>query len=143
MTRSDDVLVPAVDPVGVLMIAGLALVAGPGAIVASIAILTHGFDPAAMSTFEWVATAIVGLVAVVMFRAGVQELRGGTGIRVDEVGVHQRGSSLAWPEIERVEAPGFGQLELHGAGKTLRLRTYLLRDARSLLDAIAERRGET
>lgn len=87
------------DVTAVAMIVALVLVIGPAAIVASVLVLTHGFDLAATTTFEGIATVIVSLLALTMIRAGVRELRGGLGVRVDARGVHRRKLSFAWEQL--------------------------------------------
>ncbi len=131
----------AIDKTAVALIVALVIVIGPATIFASIWVLTHGFHVAATTPFEWVVTVLVSLLALVMIRAGVVELRGGLGVRIDEQGVHQRGRSIAWADVEGVEIPTYGLLELVAGDESLRLRTYLLRDPKKLLDVIGEKTG--
>jgi len=132
----------ALDRTGVALIAGLVLIVGPTTILATAYVLTHGFDFASATIFELIVAVVASLLALVMIRAGGRELRGGLGVRVDEHGVHRGGLSIAWSEIEALAVPEFGVLDIVGAGKQLRLRTYLFCEPKRLTETVARRSGQ-
>ena len=132
----------ALDRSALAMIVILALIVAPVTLIATIWVLSHGLNFAASSALELVFTGISALLVGVVLLASIRELRGAVGVRVDADGVGRGGVSLAWSEIEELEAPAFGLLELRGAGKTLRLRTYLYRDRRAVLEFVSRQTGK-
>lgn len=130
------------DRAGVAMIIVIALVISPVTMLAAAWILTAGFDLASASPFDLVWVGITAFLVALVIRVGVRELRGGLGVRIDERGVARGSIELAWSEIDELEAPSFGLLELRGAGKSLCLRTYLYRNRRQLLEFISARTGK-
>ncbi|NVB43158.1 hypothetical protein G6O69_35370 [Pseudenhygromyxa sp. WMMC2535] len=132
-----------VDPVGVTLIVGFGLLITPGVVFVSVYLLSHHFDFAQASVGELIAAGLSALVGVVVVRATARELAGGVGVVIDEQGVRKGGKTIPWSEVESLEAPQFGLLDIVAGQATLRLRTYLYRDRRSLLRFIAERTGKT
>jgi hypothetical protein len=129
------------DVTGLWLIIAMVFMIGPATLLASVWVLTHGLDFAATTTFELIVTVLVGLLTLVLLRAGVGELRGALGIRIDDAGVHRRGQTIAWADVERIEEPTYGSLEIVGAGKSVVLRTYLFREPKRLIDHIVTKTG--
>lgn len=120
----------------------VAFVLMPGLILAAIVKLTHGFDPALTTRFEWVAASLATLVLVLVLRAVSRELVGVVGLRVDDEGIARGRTRLAWAAITEVGSPRYGMLELRDAsGGSLRISTYLLRDRESLLRYVGDKLG--
>jgi hypothetical protein len=132
-----------VDAVGVGLIAALTLFVGPATIVASAWVLTAGLDFAAATRFELIVTVMVCLLALLMIRVGVRELRGAFGIRIDASGVESRGLSIPWSEVDALDSPTFGVLDVIAKDKRVRVQTYLYREPKRLIDTIAERTGKS
>lgn len=130
------------DRAGVAMIVILGLLVAPVTFLAAIGILSHGLDFAACTVMEWVWIGVTTLLTAVVLYTSVRELRGGLGVRMDDEGVRCGTSTLRWSEIEQLDAPAFGLLELRGAGKTLRLRTYLYRERRAVLEFVSRQTGK-
>ena len=127
----------------VALIVGFGLLVTPTVIFVGVWLLTHRFDFAAMTPFEMVAAALSLLVGILVVRATVRELAGGLGVRIDEQGLSRGATTIRWDEVDALEAPQFGWLDVVAGERRLRLRTYLFRRRRQLLSFIAARTGKT
>lgn len=136
-----------VDRVGVALLVALAVVVTPGILLAAIWQLTDGFTLAQTSSFELGLAALSGLLVLFIIRLTLRELGGALGVEIDEHGIRKgksrkHGFELRWDEVETLDAPAFGLLDIGGKGQTLRLRTYLYDDRLALLETIARRTGK-
>jgi hypothetical protein len=131
-----------IDRTGVALIVLFGVVVVPATVLASVWVLTDGLDLAAAGVFELIVAGLSCLLALFIIRATVVELRGSVGVRIDELGIAKGSFELAWDEVETLEAPAFGLLEIGGKGQRLRLRTYLFRNRIELLEYIARRTGK-
>ncbi|PRQ03352.1 hypothetical protein ENSA5_16600 [Enhygromyxa salina] len=131
-----------VDRVAVALIIALAVVVAPTAILASAWVVTDGFDLAASSWFALVVAALSCGLTLIVLRAALVELRGGLGVRIDARGISKGKVEISWAEVESLEAPSFGLLDIRGGGKQLRVRTYLFTERKQLLEHIARSTGK-
>lgn len=141
-TPDEDTREFAVDRSAVVMIIALAVVVAPTAFLSTAWVLTDGLDFASASWFELVVAALSCGLALFVIRAALSELRGGLGVRIDERGIAKGGVEIGWAEVETLEAPSFGLLDISGGGKQLRLRTYLFSERKQLLTYIARHTGK-
>lgn len=132
----------AIERTGVMLIIALAVIVAPATMLASVWVLTHGFAFAQASRFELIMAGLSCLLALYVIYIAVRELAGGLGVTIDETGISKGTLRLAWTDVEQLEAPAFGLLDISGAGKTLRLRTYLYDDRIKLLEYIARHTGK-
>lgn len=132
-----------VDPVGVAFVAVFALLVAPGAVFGSVYLLTDGFALGSLSAFELVAAGLSTPIGVLMMWVGVRELLGAVRVRFEDGQVVCGATAIPWSAITELEAPEFGVLDIIGGskGERIRLRTYLFRNRRQLLEYIAEKSG--
>jgi len=129
------------DPVGLVLIGGLGLVVTPGLIFGTVFYLTRGLHFVGATNFELVAAALSVIVGLLGLKICVRELSGALRLHLDERGLRCGGVTMAWTEVTRLEAPEFGVLVVHAGDRQIRIRTYLFRDRRGLLELVAERTG--
>lgn len=132
----------AIDRTGVALIFTFALVLTPTMMLAAVWLVTDGFALERASVASLVAAGLSVLLALYMIRVTARELAGAIGVRIDELGISKGRFELRWDEVETLEAPSFGLLEITGKGQRLCLRTYLYDDRTNLLEFIARRTGK-